>query len=58
MNGTPVDKCCQVCQIVQRHGRRELQTEVPEENGKFHYHGEGPYSGLLLVESGYYRFHI
>ena len=21
-------------------------------------HGEGPYSGLLLVESGYYRFHI
>ena len=24
----------------------------------FHNHGEGPYSGLLLVESGYYRFHI
>ena len=22
MNGPPVDKCCQVCQIVQRHGRR------------------------------------
>ena len=21
-------------------------------------HGEGPYKGLLLVESGYYRFHI
>ena len=21
-------------------------------------HGEGPYEGLLLVESGYYRFHI
>ena len=21
-------------------------------------HGEGPYYGLLLVESGYYRFHI
>ena len=21
-------------------------------------HGEGPYQGLLLVESGYYRFHI
>ena len=24
----------------------------------FHDHGEGPYWGLLLVESGYYRFHI
>ena len=24
----------------------------------FHNHGEGPYKGLLLVKSGYYRFHI
>ena len=25
---------------------------------KLYNHGEGPYKGLLLVESGYYRFHI
>ena len=25
---------------------------------KVRHHGEGPYQGLLLVESGYYRFHI
>ena len=24
----------------------------------FHNHGEGPYWGLLLVESAYWRFHI
>ena len=25
---------------------------------RFHNHGEGPYYGLLLVESAYYCFHI
>ena len=25
---------------------------------KLYNHGEGPYQGLLLVESTYYRFHI
>ena len=25
---------------------------------RFRNHGEGPYQGLLLVESAYYRFHI
>ena len=33
----------------------ELQTEV---HTKVCNHGEGPYWGLLLVESGFYRFHI
>ena len=33
----------------------EIQTKV---HPKVRNHGEGPYSGLLLVESGYYRFHI
>ena len=30
----------------------------PSRSLKFHNHGEGPYEGLLLVERGYYRFHI
>ena len=33
----------------------KLQTKV---NTKVRNHGEGPYQGLLLVESAYYRFHI
>ena len=33
----------------------EVQTKV---HPKVRNHGEGPYKGLLLVESGYYRFHI
>ena len=33
----------------------ELQTKV---HTKVRNHGEGPYYGLLLVKSGYYRFHI
>ena len=33
----------------------ELETKV---HPKLRNHGEGPYLGLLLVESGYYRFHI
>ena len=33
----------------------ELETEV---HTKVRNHGEGPYKGLLLVESGYYHFHI
>ena len=33
----------------------ELETKV---HPKVRNHGEGPYYGLLLVESGYYRFHI
>ena len=33
----------------------ELETKV---HPKVRNHGEGPYKGLLLVESGYYRFHI
>ena len=35
-----------------------LQKVPSEANPKVRNHGEGPYSGLLLVESGYYRFHI
>ena len=35
--------------------RVELQTKV---HTKVRNHGEGPYLGLVLVESGYYRFHI
>ena len=33
----------------------ELETKV---HPKVRNHGEGHYWGLLLVESGYYRFHI
>ena len=33
----------------------EFETKVHQ---KVRNHGEGPYQGLLLVESGYYRFHI
>ena len=33
----------------------ELEAKV---HPKVRNHGEGPYLGLLLVESGYYRFHI
>ena len=38
----------------------ELETKVDEDFAKFYNRGEGPYyyQGLLLVESGYYRFHI
>ena len=36
----------------QNHCQVELQTKVHTN------HGEGPHYGLLLVESGYYRFHI
>ena len=35
-----------------------LQKVPSEANPKVRNHGEGPYYGLLLVESGYYRFHI
>ena len=31
----------------------ELQTKVPEYYAKFYNQGEGPYWGLLLVESTY-----
>ena len=33
----------------------ELETKVIR---RFHKHGEGPSKSLLLVESGYYSFHI
>ena len=33
----------------------ELQTK---DHTKVYNHGEGPYKGLLLAESSYYRFHI
>ena len=33
----------------------QLESKV---HPKVRNHGEGPYKGLLLVESGYYRFHI
>ena len=33
----------------------ELETKV---HRKVRNHGEGPYLSLLLIESGYYRFHI
>ena len=33
----------------------ELETKV---HLKVCNHGEGPYKGLFLVESGYYRYHI
>ena len=33
----------------------ELQTKV---HSKVRNHGEGLYYGILLVESGYYHFHI
>ena len=35
-----------------------LQKVASEDDPKVRNHGEGPYWGLLLVESGYYRFHI
>ena len=35
-----------------------LQKVASELHPKVRNHGEGPYYGLLLVESGYYRFHI
>ena len=35
-----------------------LQKVPSELHPKVRSHGEGPYQGLLLVESGYYRFHI
>ena len=35
-----------------------LQKVASELHPKVRNHGEGPYQGLLLVESGYYRFHI
>ena len=38
--------------------RLVLQKVTSEANPKVRNHGEGPYQGLLLVESGYYRFHI
>ena len=34
------------------------QKVASELHPKVRNHGEGPYQGLLLVESGYYRFHI
>ena len=33
----------------------EVETKV---HPKVRNHGEGPYKGLLLVESGYYHFQI
>ena len=33
----------------------ELETKVHPRGRN---HGEGPYQGLLIVESGYYHFHI
>ena len=35
-----------------------LQNVASELHPKVRNHGEGPYQGLLLVESGYYGFHI
>ena len=37
------------------HSQVELEMKV---HMKVRNHGEGPYQGLLLVESGYYRIHI
>ena len=36
------------------HWGLELETEVAKDYAKFHNHREGPYLGLLLVESAYY----
>ena len=42
---------------VLHHGTTALELET-KVHPKVRNHGEGPYQGLLLVESGYYRFHI
>ena len=48
--------CSQLqCVISLDVGDLEIETKV---HPKVRNHGEGPYQGLLLVESGYYRFHI
>ena len=38
--------------------RIELETKIAKDYAKLYNHGEGPYQGLLLVESTYYCFHI
>ena len=45
------ESCCR--------GRVAVESSASNEGyPKVRNHGEGPYKGLLLVESGYYRFHI
>ena len=45
--------------LYNRYDMRLVPQKVPSEgNPKVRNHGEGPYQGLLLVESGYYHFHI
>ena len=46
--------CCLPCSL----SPVVLQKAASELHPKVRNHGEGPYWGLLLVESGYYRFHI
>ena len=50
------------CNAVMRYALQQLQSllELQTDGGsrRFHNNGEGTYSGLLLVESTYYRFHI
>ena len=43
----PRSQCVKVQQSL------ELQTNLHEDYAKFYNHGEGPYQGLLLVESAY-----
>ena len=33
-------------------------SAADDQSAKLYNHGEGPYLGLLLVESSYYHFHI
>ena len=36
----------------------QCRKSIHRFHNRLYNHGEGPYQGLLLVESGYYRFHI
>ena len=38
--------------------QNQCRTSIHRFHNRLYNHGEGPYQGLLLVESGYYRFHI
>ena len=43
---------------IQSASKLVLRKVPSEDDPEVRNHGEGPYQGLLLVESGYYRFHI
>ena len=46
--------------VTPRHWTQRVLLVVPQidYSVKLYNHGEGPYLGLLLVESGFYYFHI